>query len=136
VIRIVRPFSEGAAAGVAEQIRGDRAGLRLAAGAEQSEHIMQIGEDQTAIRDPRLGDQRQLLPAIPDGDAVQLEPLQQRGGIGQIAEIIGRNGTDRAVIEAEDRVDGAELELEQRHVPMQMEAEIAAMAPGLGTAEP
>jgi hypothetical protein len=65
----------------------------------QGQQMVQRGEYQRRILLAAMRQQAQLLPAVTDIDAVLPEPPQQRGGIGHVADIVGRRRPHVAVVD-------------------------------------
>jgi hypothetical protein len=68
-------------------------------------------------------------PARADGDAFLLEPPEERDGVRDVAEVVGRVRTDLHAVDSEHPVVIAGLEMEQRQVPGHVEGEVVAPRP-------
>jgi hypothetical protein len=81
---------------------------------------VQIREDQSPILHPRFGLVRDFIPTAADISAGKLNAHQQRGGIGNIAEVIGLFAANFAIIKCERLVSLTVLEVEQGEMPEQV----------------
>ncbi len=133
-------------AAAAERAHGLEHALRriVAAGRGQSHQPMRQRERRAAIADPIFGLVGKLDPAIADGHLVPLQPKQHRGGILNVDMEVGLRlrqwrlqVAKTAIVEVENRVELAPLQMEQRAVPPQMMQEVIAAGPmPLQLAEP
>ena len=121
---------------ILRQVAGQDFGSVDVPGTEQGQHIMQLREDKPAIVEAAFGMLGQFFPAIPDRDAGQFKPGEQRGAIGNIAVVPGFLGPDLPIIQRQHLAGFAALEMEQRHMPGDMETQVVGMGPEFGVTQP
>lgn len=90
---------------------------------------MQVGENQTAVLDPRIRESRQLVPAVLHIHTFQFQSHQQRRGIGDIPVIICLVCTNLAIVEGQRHIHLAPVHVQKRLVPPDMIAKVVAVIP-------
>src|SRR3954469_9687736 len=84
---------------------------------------MDVVEDQDVIVDMCIPMRRQLLPAIADVDAGELQAPQQRGGIDDVEKSTGFGGANIVIIEPKPLVQPPALDQVERQMPPLMNRE-------------
>ena len=113
---------------------GKPCALRRAPGAVQRHQIVQIGEHVAAVANAPRGQRGQFVPARAHRHVLDLQPRQQRGGVGDVAVVVGLRLAHLAVIKRQRRPGRAPIKVEQRQMPPDMAAKIVAMRPLPGCA--
>ena len=100
----------------------------LASGGRECHRIVHVGKDELQVVGPFRGRIGYPPPPVADIDAFLFQPPENRDGVADVEIFECVRGQYLAVVEVEDGIESAELEIEERAVPPEMVGESVAPA--------